>query len=70
MFFHDQLMKARQEDLLRRAALSRLAAAARRARHARPDGRAVTPRSRLSAAWAGAKPVALLRVSRSEGGPR
>ena len=36
MFIHYQLMKARQDDLLRTAARDRLAAQARRARPPRP----------------------------------
>ena len=53
MFFHDELMRARQHDLLREAARIRLAAQARRARRTaaalilarpragRPEGRAL-----------------------------
>jgi hypothetical protein len=53
MFFHDELMRARQHDLLREAAHIRLAAGARRARRtvaaptlarpraSRPEGRAL-----------------------------
>ena len=53
MFFHDELMRARQHDLLREPAHTRLAAGARRARQTvaapalarpragRPEGRAL-----------------------------
>ena len=53
MYVHDQLMKARQDDLLRAAARNRLTAQARRA---------PTPRPRhVLAAPAGARPVMRLR---------
>ena len=68
MDVHDQLVRARQDDLLRQAERYRVAAAARRVRRHR---RAVTHRPRLWAAWTTAKPVpASARASRSEAGAR
>ena len=47
MYVHDQLMKARQNELLRTAARDRLAAQARRARPPRPHHPTAAPTRRL-----------------------
>jgi len=49
MYVHYQLMKARQDDLLRAAARDRLAAQARRARTPRPHRPIPAPARRLAA---------------------
>jgi hypothetical protein len=49
MYVHYQLMKARQDELLRTAARDRLAAQARRARPQRPHNPITVPTSRLAA---------------------
>jgi hypothetical protein len=47
MYVHYQLMKARQDEMLRTAARDRLAAQARRARPPRPHRPVATPARRL-----------------------
>jgi len=70
MYLRDQLMKARQDDLLREAAHYRLAAAARRPpARMRLQRRASSHRSRLSCAWSGAEP-ALAGPHGPQGGAR
>ena len=49
MYVHDQLMKARQDDLLRTAARDRLAAQARRARSPRRHHLVAAPVRRRAA---------------------
>ena len=49
MYVHNQLMKARQDDLLRAAARDRLAAQARRARSPRHHHLVATPVRRRAA---------------------
>jgi hypothetical protein len=49
MYLHYQLMKARQDELLRTAARDRLAAQARRARPPRPHHPVAAPPWRLAA---------------------
>jgi hypothetical protein len=49
MYVHYQLVKARQDELLRTAARDRLAAQARRARPPRPHHPAATPARRPAA---------------------
>ena len=49
MYVHYQLMKARQDELLRAAARDRLAAQARRARPPRPHHPITAPARRLAA---------------------
>jgi hypothetical protein len=49
MYVHDQLMKARQDELLRTAARDRLAAQARRARPPQPHHPTAAPARRRAA---------------------
>jgi hypothetical protein len=49
MYLHHQLMKARQDELLRTAARDRLAVQARRARPPRPHHPIAAPARRLAA---------------------